>query len=412
MSEVPGFDPARRETWMPRPPGVDEARRKRKTNGKAHSTDDTKQPDDNPCPGLSTMLQASTWLSRKMPAIDRLLGDLITTTTRMFLVGPTGLGKTTLGLACAMGIGFGIGFLHWRSSRPGRVLLIDGEMPAELLIQRLRDAARRIGREDLIDNIMVFSTEDAEEIAESWPMLGMFAPLNTEEGQNFIKRLVAATKPDVIIFDNVQAILVGVQKDEETWIPTLPLVQWLTKKRIGQLWIDHTNKDGLQYGSSTKSWRADTVGLMTPLDDDQCAPGEMAFILKFTKARRRTPDNWDEFMPHIIRLREDLWSSEPVEKRGAGGSNLGKVPRARLPFYDALVAAIGRHGIGGAVALSAWEAEALHRGLIDPPPADKETWRQRDVRYRDFRKAKSDLLGARWIAVAGNSVSDLKGRWE
>ena len=159
---------------------------------------------------LAKMLLSSTWLSRQLPPVDRLLGDFITTTSRAFLVGETGLGKTMFGLACAMGIGFGTGFLHWRSDRPARVLYIDGEMPAELLIQRLRDAARRIGREDLIDNVMVFSIEDAEDIAERWPMLGMFEPLNTEAGQDFIKRLVSALKPDVIIFDNVQALLVGV----------------------------------------------------------------------------------------------------------------------------------------------------------------------------------------------------------
>jgi AAA domain len=120
------------------------------------------QPEDDPYAGLSKALSAATWLSRVLPAVDRLLGDFITTTTRAFIVGRTGLGKTMLGLAIAMGIGFGTGFLHWRSSRPGRVLFIDGEMPAELLIQRIRDAARRIEREDMIDNVMVFSTEDAE----------------------------------------------------------------------------------------------------------------------------------------------------------------------------------------------------------------------------------------------------------
>ena len=177
----------------------------------------------DPYDGLASALMASTWLSRSLPRIDRLLGDFITTTTRAFLVGQTGLGKTMLGLAFAMGIGFGTGFLHWRSNRPARVLYLDGEMPAELLIQRLRDAARRIGREGLIDNVMVLSTEDAEEIAEQWPMLGMFEPLNTDGGHDFIKRLCTALKPDVIILDNVQALLVGVQKDEETWIPVLPL---------------------------------------------------------------------------------------------------------------------------------------------------------------------------------------------
>jgi hypothetical protein len=61
----------------------------------------------------------------------------------------------------------------------------------------------------MIDNVMVFSSEDAESIAKQYPMLGMFEPLNTEAGQDFIRRLCAALKPDVMIFDNVQALLVS-----------------------------------------------------------------------------------------------------------------------------------------------------------------------------------------------------------
>ena len=364
--------------------------------------------------GLAEKLSAGAWLAREQPPIDRLLGDFITTTTRAFIVGRTGLGKTMLGLAAGMGMAFGTGFLHWRSPRPARVLYIDGEMPAELLIQRIRDAARRIGREDLIDNMMVFSTEDSEAIAEQYPMLGMLEPLNTEHGQDFIKRLCSVLKPDVVIFDNVQALLAGVQKEEETWIPVLPLVQWLTKQRIGQLWLDHAGLADRQYGSVVKSWRMDALGLITPLPDAD--PRETAFLLSFDaphgKARRRTPDNWQEFAAHIIRLRQDAWSSEPVDgHRSGGGANLGKVSPSRVLFYEALIVAIGRDvGDTRGTSLAAWEAQCQQRGLIEPPPAGTEHYKQRDTRLRDFRKAKSDLLSAKWIVIQGDDVIDLKGR--
>jgi hypothetical protein len=386
-------------------------------------------PDDDDDPGyqasqsaeaerdaaaLAKKLSASTWLDRELPPIDRLLGDFITTTTRAFLVGRTGLGKTMFGLACAIGMAFGIGFLHWRSERPARVLYIDGEMPAELLIQRVKDAARRIGREDLIGNLMVFSTEDAEDIAALFPMLGMFEPLNTDAGQEFIKRLVGMLKPDAIILDNVQSLLAGVQKEEETWIPVLPLVGWLTKQRVGQLWLDHTGHAAdRQYGTATKSWRMDALGHMAPLPDDHLQPYEMAFTLSFDppagKARRRTPDSWQEFAPHIIRLRQDVWTSEPIEKTNGAGNKLGNVPPSRVPFYDALIVAIARDvGDTSGTSLAAWEAQCQRRGLIDPPP-DKESYKEKDARLRDFRRAKSVLLGARWIAIEGDEVLDLKG---
>jgi RecA-family ATPase len=80
---------------------------------------------------LRIHLSIETWAERELSPRDRLLGDLVTTTSRVFLVGRTGLGKTLLALALACGMASGDGFLHWRSSRAARVLIIDGEMPGE-----------------------------------------------------------------------------------------------------------------------------------------------------------------------------------------------------------------------------------------------------------------------------------------
>jgi hypothetical protein len=360
---------------------------------------------------LRAQLSAGTWLSRPMPTVDRLLGDFITTTTRAFLVGRTGLGKTMLGLAIAMGIGFGLGFLHWRSSRPGRVLFIDGEMPTELLIQRIRDAARRIGREDLIDNVMVFSTADAEKLGEAYPALGMFEPLNTDAGHEFIKRLCEMLKPDVVILDNVQSLFAGVQKDEETWIPVLPLVQWLTAEHIGQLWFDHAGLADRQYGSVVKSWRMDAVGFMKELPDDEQEPYETAFLLSFDpphgKARRRTPDNWNEFSPHIIRLRDDVWTSEPAEKRNGSGVARGKVAPSRRVFHNALIDAIAHAGTRpGETTHDAWETECVRRDLIEKIESG-DTRRDRERKRIPLRRAKSELQAQHWIGVDGERVMDL-----
>src|SRR5689334_23109242 len=77
---------------------------------------------------LIASLDVHNWIKLDIPEPDRLLGDFITTTTRGFLVGRTGLGKTLMGLGIAAGVASGAGFLHWQSARPGRVVYIDGEM--------------------------------------------------------------------------------------------------------------------------------------------------------------------------------------------------------------------------------------------------------------------------------------------
>jgi hypothetical protein len=392
--------------WLPPPP---------REWQDAHGWKDGRPPpngedhQDTAYADLAQQLAASTWRARKVPPVEKLLGELITAATRCFIVGRTGLGKTLLGLAMAIGMASGEGFLHWRSSGPARVVYIDGEMPIDLLVERVQAAARRIGRSDLIDNLMLFSAEDAEALAARYPTLGMLEPLTTEPGQDFIKRLCAALKPDAIIFDNVQALLAGVQRDEETWLPVLPLVQWLTKQRIAQIWIDHTGHNtDRQYGSSLKSWRFDVVGHMDDLtDDDAHEPQDTAFKLSFPKARRRKPANWDEFAPHVIRLRQDQWSSEPVEKAGGTGRRLRKVPPSRKVFHDALIDAIAHAGTRpGETTNAAWEAECLRRKLIEPFEPD-DSKRDRDRKRAKLRTARTELQAAHWIGVDGERVMDL-----
>ena len=47
-------------------------------------------------------LRLTEWLEREdIPELDLLLGSILSTTSRMLLVGPTGLGKTMFGLAVA-----------------------------------------------------------------------------------------------------------------------------------------------------------------------------------------------------------------------------------------------------------------------------------------------------------------------
>jgi hypothetical protein len=287
-------------------------------------------------------------------------------------------------------------------------------MPGELIKSRSIDALRRAGMPPSPGNLLIYSRDTEEEFARKFPTLGMMPPLNTEAGHNFVLALIDAVGGvDAVIFDNVMSLVAGDHREEIPWNETLPLVGKLTARRIGQIWLDHTGHNTeRQYGSATKAWRMDAVGQMTPLPDDQRGQHEVAFTLSFEypgKARRRTPENWSDFETVVIRLKDDRWTSEPV----GGEKRLGKVQPGRVPFYDALVAAIGISSIApGETTVETWELECLRRGLIEHPPAEgKETWQQRAARYSAFRKAKSDLLAAKWIGIQDSRVFDLKGRW-
>jgi hypothetical protein len=359
---------------------------------------------------LISILDVHSWIRLDIPEPDRLLGDLLTTTSRMFLVGRTGLGKTLLGLGIAAGVASGTGFLHWPAGRPARVVYIDGEMPAELIKPRAADALRRLGGAAVpAGNLLIFGRDIETTARRAFPSLPPFAPLNTAEGRHFIFALVKAIGGvDLVIFDNVMSLMSGNQKDEVPWSETLPLVQALTDRRIGQLWLDHTGHNSdRQYGSSTKAWRFDAVGVMKPIDGET-DPHATVFTLSFEhpgKARRRTPDNWQQFAPQKVRLTADGWANEPVAKDAAKAEQHSLKPATRKQ-HDALLALLDRTARAGTTR-DEWYAECVQIGLNTEVPADA-SGRVRSDMMASFRTRISELVTAGWIQVNGEAVLNLK----
>jgi hypothetical protein len=247
------------------------------------------------------LLSGRAWLDREIPEPDFLLGELLTTTSRVLLIGPTGLGKTNFLVALGLAIADGRGFLHWRGSgKARRVLYVDGEMSCRLAKRRLIDAARRHG--GMPAAFFFLSRED-------FPNLD---PLNDEKGQRFVEGIIAAIDGvDLAIFDNVQALLSGDMKEEEPWQQILPWVRDLTRRGIGQVWAHHTGHDATHgYGTKTREWQLDTVTLMEQIERPEA---DIAFQIRFTKARERSPENRTDFDPAIVTLANDRWASERGE---------------------------------------------------------------------------------------------------
>lgn len=354
-------------------------------------------------------LDVAAWLERDIAEPDRLLGDLMTTTSRVFLVGRTGLGKTLVALGIACGIASGRGFLHWHCHRAARVLIIDGEMPAELIKARAKEALDRIGAEIQPGNLVIFARDIEEEFTTRFPNLGKMEALNTPEGKVWLLALIDQIKPSVIIFDNVMSLISGDQKDEVSWSATLDLVQALTAKRIGQLWLDHTghNQDR-QYGSSTKAWRFDAVGIMAPLPEDQRTDHEVAFTLSFDhpgKARRRTPDNWRDFDNVTIRLNADGWSFEQANK---AKRTTAKLSPMATEFYRALQDALAVTTTPGKTTRDAWYAECVRVGLTEPLHSS-DTWQIKDAKRRKFRTYMAQLKSAGVVGINGEEVTLVGG---
>lgn len=244
-----------------------------------------------------SVLSLSNWLSRDLPEPDFLLGEVLSTTTKAMLVGPSGLGKTMLALGMAMSIAGGRNFLHWLVPGPRRVLFIDGEMSRRLMKKRAIDEYMRANG-DPAWPLKILSCEDFPDMA----------PLNSKDGQAFIDYVIERLGFDLIVFDNIQALTQGDQREESTWEPVLPWNRELTRRSIGQMWVHHTGLDQTHsYGSSSREWGLDLVALMEDIDPEH---PDLTFRLKFPKARERTPDNRHDFAPAVISLIGNEWTTQ------------------------------------------------------------------------------------------------------
>ncbi len=309
---------------------------------------ETECPDFDPA--VADFLSVHTWAALAIKPERRLLGDLITSSTKAFISGTTGIGKTMFLYGVAGGMASGKGFLHWTCDGPSKWLIIDGEMPQVLVKARSADLLRR-GGPLLIPphGVMIYSRDREDEFARAFPDLGRLSPLNSDAGHTFVQDLIVAIRPDGVIFDNVMSLAPGDQKDEEVWAGCIPLVEYLSRNSIAQIWADHTGHNtGRQYGSSTKSWRFDIGAMLSPLTgDDEPTPDHLAFKLSFDppggKARRRTPDNWRDFAPQVVRLVDNEWTAEPVDRSQTAGDK-GLSDKA-VQMFQTIKTALNRFGI-------------------------------------------------------------------
>ena len=162
----------------------------------------------------------------------------------------------------------------------------------------------------------LLSSEDCEDMPA----------LNDKLGQAWLDDFIAERGPfDLIIFDNLQSLLVGEMKEPDMWASVLPYVRSLTKRLIGQLWFHHTGIDESRgYGDKTKEWQLELVGLMERVTGED----DLHFTLKFTKARMRTPETREDFEPVTMKLDAgtNRWSMTETKKaetkeRGPSGNN-------------------------------------------------------------------------------------------
>lgn len=248
-------------------------------------------------------LTPAAWLAREIEPEDCLLGAPFTTTSRGMLAAETGKGKTMLCLGVAFAAHLGQPFLHWKAGRPSRILYIDGEMPRDLMQERIRLACHWFKVEPPGDGLFFLSREDFE---------GM-PPLDSEEWQPWITAYIDLLKLDFVILDNLMSLTVGNLKETDSWRFVDPWIKALTRRRVGVLLVHHLGHDkSKSYGDSTKEWALDYVILGDAVEDPDAS---VSLKLEFRKARRRRPETMADFEPALVILKNGAWSTTGEHRR-------------------------------------------------------------------------------------------------
>ena len=260
-------------------------------------------PDDIDIAELLPELEALSideFLLRRFPPKEMILTPILPMKGLGLVFAPRGIGKTHFALGVAYAAFTGGTFLNWSAPQQRRVLLLDGEMPAATLQERLAaivakspiEAPAGVGLRILAADICEFGLPD----------------ISTQNGQDELEPHLGDA--ELIIVDNISTICrSGRENESESW----GIVQaWaLKQRRAGRsvLFIHHAGKGGEQRGTSKREDVMDSV-IKLSLPDDYSPADGARFIVSFTKSRGFMGP---EAEPFEAALRDGEWSTRPLE---------------------------------------------------------------------------------------------------
>jgi hypothetical protein len=216
------------------------------------------------------------FLQLVIKAREMLLDPILPEKGLAMLYAARGTGKTLVALCIAFALATGGQFLKWRAPRPRRVLLIDGEMPAATLQERL--ASIIASSPDVVfdpDNIKILANDLIED--------GGIGNLASADVQAEIDQWLEGI--DLLVLDNLSSLTAVIRdNDAESWGPIQEWLLRLRRRGISVLIVHHAGKGGQQRGTSRREDVLDTsISLRRPTD---YSPTEGArFEVHLEKAR-------------------------------------------------------------------------------------------------------------------------------
>ena len=245
------------------------------------------------------------FLNQELPKRKRLLEPWLPAQGLAMIHAPRGIGKTHFGLAVGYAVACGSEFLCWQAPGPAGVLLLDGEMPAPALQERLVEIVRSNDKEPVKAlRLMTPDLQPANRLA--------FNIANKNDQQELQQHL---NDIDLIIVDNISTLCrSGKENEAEGWIP---IQAWALQQRAqgrSVLFIHHSGKDGRQRGTSKREDVLDTViSLKQPSDYTQEQGAR--FEVRFEKARGFYGEDAEPIEAQLITDEHGIqcWTHKPLE---------------------------------------------------------------------------------------------------
>jgi KaiC/GvpD/RAD55 family RecA-like ATPase len=255
-----------------------------------------------PPPSRLRPVTAGELLRMKLPPRENMLAPWLPTKGLAMVYAPRGVGKTHLSLGVAYAVASSGALLKWRAPRPRRVLFVDGEMPAQVLQERLARIAAKADAEPPAEDFIRFIASDLHR--EGIP------DLSSAEGQAELRSHVGDA--ELVIFDNVSTLFrAGRENEADSWAPAQELALSLRREDRSVLFIHHAGKSGAQRGTSRREDVLDTVINLKRPDDYSAAQGAR-FVVSFEKARGFTGTDANPFEAALDPV-TGAWSVREIE---------------------------------------------------------------------------------------------------
>jgi len=238
------------------------------------------------------------FLSMELPERQQLLSPWLPAQGLVMIHAYRGTGKTHVALGIGVAVASGGMFLKWSAPSPAGVLLLDGEMSARVLQERLAE---------IIHNCKVAPSAPLRIITPDLQEFGM-PNLTNDQGQKDIEAHLDGIS--LVIVDNISTLCKGGRENEaESWLPVQGWALRLRARGISVLFIHHSGKGGLQRGTSRREDVLDTViSLRQPpgYQPDQGA----CFEVHFEKSRGC---QGEDVKPFMTSLKDGLWTMKDLE---------------------------------------------------------------------------------------------------